>query len=80
MNSDRYLRTCFNYIHKNPLEAGLVCKISDWPYSSYADYSKKRNESLCNFELAEEIIGVNSSNIEEFTYTKKINYNSAHIW
>jgi putative transposase len=80
MNSDRYLRTCFNYIHKNPLEAGLVCKISDWPYSSYADYSKKRNESLCNFELAEEIIGVNSTNIEEFTYTKECNYNSAHIW
>ena len=30
-----------NYIHKNPVEAELVCDEKDWPYSSWHDYYGK---------------------------------------
>lgn len=29
-----YVRHCINYIHENPVEAGLVRNAEDWPYSS----------------------------------------------
>lgn len=41
-----YLDECFYYIHQNPLAAGLVNDLSDWPYSSYPDYAGLRNGTL----------------------------------
>jgi|TARA_R100000027_G_C2235254_1_gene90369 REP element-mobilizing transposase RayT len=34
---DNYPFICFNYIHQNPLKAGLVKKMEDWKYSSFQD-------------------------------------------
>ncbi|MDU0369656.1 transposase [Hymenobacter endophyticus] len=42
-----YPRTCFHYLHQNPVRAGLVRSLEEWPYSSYRDYAGYRNGSLC---------------------------------
>jgi REP element-mobilizing transposase RayT len=55
-----YLANCFHYIHRNPLEAGLVKKIEDWEYSSYRDHVGLRKGGMCNLELAREILDVPS--------------------
>ena len=39
---ERYLYTCINYIHVNPLEAEIVEKAENYIYSSYNDYINKR--------------------------------------
>jgi len=33
-----YPQVCWNYIHNNPLSAGLVSRPEDWEFSSYRDY------------------------------------------
>lgn len=47
-----YGAECFEYIHQNPVKAGLVEKPENWEYSSYKDYAGVRNGSLCNKEIA----------------------------
>lgn len=56
-----YLQTCFNYIHQNPIKAGLVKTATDWEYSSAQDYFGKRNGKLVNKELAMQYLEINSS-------------------
>jgi REP element-mobilizing transposase RayT len=42
---DHLLHLC-RYIHRNPLEAGLVNDLSDWPYSNYLEWVGKRSGIL----------------------------------
>lgn len=51
-----YSFICFNYIHQNPLVAGLVSKMEDWEYSSFKDYLKLRNGTICNQSLARQLL------------------------
>jgi hypothetical protein len=60
-----YALICFNYIHQNPLRAGLVKKMEDWEFSSFKDYLNLRKNSICNIQLCRNVLGL-SSNIEEF--------------
>ncbi|PPK87937.1 putative transposase [Neolewinella xylanilytica] len=53
-----YIRHCFDYIHYNPVKAGLVECAADWPYSSASDWAGLREGTLCNYALAEKLIGV----------------------
>ncbi len=46
---------CFDYIHKNPVDAGLVNKAIDYPWSSAKDYAGLRKGTLCNLELGRRI-------------------------
>jgi len=39
------------YIHNNPLKAGLVKDLKDYPYSSHLDYIGARNGTLCKKDL-----------------------------
>ncbi len=55
---DNSLLTCFHYIHQNPLTANLVENLKDWQYSSYRDYYGYRNGTLCNKDLAMNILEV----------------------
>lgn len=48
--------TCFTYIHRNPLRL-TNNNLSKWKYSSYLDYARIRNGTLCNKELAQKLIG-----------------------
>lgn len=64
----QYPFICFHYIHQNPLNACLVEKMEDWPYSSFPDYMGTRNGQLCRKELAYELIGVSKSSFHKESY------------
>ncbi len=49
-----YPQVCFNYIHSNPVVAGLVDKAEGWEFSSYSDYCGLRDGKLINKKRAEE--------------------------
>ncbi|MBB4079725.1 putative transposase [Lewinella aquimaris] len=53
-----YVRICFEYIHQNPVRARLVHAPEHWAFSSAKDYAGLREGSLCNYVLAEKLIGV----------------------
>ncbi len=69
-----YLLTCFHYIHQNPLMANLVQNIEDWKYSSFSDYYGYRNGTLCNKNLAMELLLLNENDFknEVVNLNKKI--------
>lgn len=58
----------FTNTHQNPVKAGLVKRLEDWPYSSFIDYAGIRKGSLCNQLLAEERIGINKNNFIRQSY------------
>jgi putative transposase len=64
-----YPYMCFQYIHQNPLRAGLVKQMEDWKYSSFNDYIKIRNGNLCNQILAKNLIGFDESNFLKESYS-----------
>lgn len=41
IETSQYLLGVVRYVHRNPLEAGLVERIEDWPWSSYTEYTAK---------------------------------------
>src|SRR5690242_20190956 len=51
-----YSYTCFNYIHQNPMRAGLVTKLENWPYSSFNEYLASGKMKYCNKERAAELL------------------------
>jgi putative transposase len=53
-----YITAAFNYIHNNPLNAGLVDDLNNWEYSSFMEYSDLRRPCLCNVERGKEILGI----------------------
>jgi putative transposase len=52
----QYPQVCFNYIHQNPVKAGLVKTETDWEFSSAQDYAGMRNGILVNKTVASEYI------------------------
>jgi putative transposase len=40
-----YLMTVISYIHQNPVRAGLVRRMENWPYSSYCSLLEPSSES-----------------------------------
>ncbi len=50
---ESYTQVCFDYIHTNPVNAGLVKESSEWKFSSAREYSRVSvRNSLCNKRLA----------------------------
>lgn len=66
---DNYPFICFNYIHQNPLKAGLVKKMEDWKYSSFQYYLGIRKGTLCNFDLAEQLIDIQKDDFYKTSYS-----------
>lgn len=60
-NDDDYPFNCFHYIHQNPVKAGLVKRMEDWEMSSFRDFAGLRNDSICNKELAYELLEIPKS-------------------
>jgi len=56
ITDNHYLMAVCCYIHLNPVEAGLVERIEDWPYSNYLEFINKRNGVLLDRELHNEFI------------------------
>lgn len=75
-----YVFTCFNYIHRNPISAGLVEKIEDWRYSSFSDYCGFRNGTLCNHKLAYEIINFDREDFYNQSYDVIEEQKIKNIW
>lgn len=53
VDKNEYLLHLCRYIHRNPLEAGLVVKPEQWRYSNYAEFIGKRNGTLVDREFIE---------------------------
>jgi len=53
--SEQYLINCMNYIHKNPVKAGIVKKCSEYKYSTYNDYIQCTG--FANNKILNKIIG-----------------------
>jgi putative transposase len=51
---NQYPQVCFDYIHHNPVKAGLVKRAIDWEFSSYRDYCGRRNGTLINKNATKE--------------------------
>lgn len=67
-DKDVYGLTCFHYIHQNPLEARLIAKLEDWPYSSFRDYAGLRKGTLSNQILSQQILIVNFNDFYRESY------------
>lgn len=57
----QYPQVCFDYIHRNPVKAGLVRKTHQWPYSSAAYYFKSRKDYLINHKKASKYLDIFNS-------------------
>ncbi len=64
----QYAFIVFQYIHQNPLKAGLVSRLEDWLYSSFQDYLLEGQDSICDRELCMQIIGYDRKNFSEESY------------
>ncbi len=51
VKSDNYYSRIITYIHQNPLNAGLVTRLEDYPYSSYIDYLAQIPSFLSRLEV-----------------------------
>lgn len=65
---ERYPFSCFHYIHQNPLHAKLVGKMEDWEFSSFRDYVGIRKGSLCDQELAFELLDKSKKGFYQQSY------------
>lgn len=63
-----YATTVFHYIHQNPMKAGLVNRMEDWPFSSFSDYAGLRNGTLCKQELAYQWLNINQATFLKDSY------------
>ena len=52
VHQDTYLLECARYIDRNPLRAGCVLHIDDYPYGSYLAYAKGVPDKLITFSPA----------------------------
>jgi putative transposase len=60
-----YALSCFHYIHQNPLQANLVKELNQWRYSSFPDYYGYRNGTLCNKNLAMQLLSLSILDFEK---------------
>jgi putative transposase len=80
IDTNDYAFTCFQYIHQNPLNAGLVNKLEDWHCSSFRDYAGFRDGTLCNKEIAKQFMGINEANFYQESYSVISEELLRHIW
>ena len=58
---DDYSLWCFNYIHNNPRNAGLVNSLDDYEFGSYREFIGKSDLSLCNIPLAKKLFSFDTN-------------------
>ena len=66
--SSNYASACFHYIHQNPWKAGLVDKMGNWKFSSFVDFGGLRNGTLCNKQLAFQLLDLDAARFHEDSY------------
>jgi len=50
VDADNYALVLSAYIHLNPLRAGIIRQLEDYPWSSYLDYLNLRKSSISNID------------------------------
>lgn len=56
MESYLTARVCFNYIHFNPVKAGLCGSMNNWEHSSFNDYLRLSKYALVKTDTATELL------------------------
>ena len=59
---------CFHYIHQNPLKARLVKRMEDWEFSSFKDYAGLRDDTICNYQLAANVLDIRKETFVQESY------------
>ena len=59
-SEQQYPQICFDYIHQNPVAAGLVTKANDWEFSSAREYRNDEEVLVCKKRAFEFIAFTNS--------------------
>lgn len=62
-----------HYIHQNPWKAKFVDKLELWKYSSFVDFIGLRKGTLCNRQLAIELLGMQMKVFYEESYSSVSN-------
>ena len=65
VETDAQLNHLCRYIHRNPLDAGLVSDLTDWPYSNYFEWLGKRAGTLYDANFVQDQF-MNSDDYEHF--------------
>lgn len=75
--NQKHLFQCINYIHLNPVKAGIVTKCNEYKYSSYNDFVKNKflKESEYIRGLFENNAFFDINNIEQSSDFIDVNYN-----
>lgn len=60
--------TCLNYIHQNPIRAGLVKRMEDWQFSSFNEYVSENKIGLCNKNFVFQVFNINSNKFYDESY------------
>jgi len=78
ITDEKYLLAVCQYIHFNPIKAGLVRELDDWPYSNYLEWIGKRHGVLFCPEIRDTYFPVPSdyaAQIEEYRkYSEKSDF------
>ncbi|VAW31914.1 hypothetical protein MNBD_CHLOROFLEXI01-3643 [hydrothermal vent metagenome] len=53
VDRDEYLIHLCRYIHANPVKAGLVTRLEDWPYSNYPEWIGERPGKLVDHDFVD---------------------------
>lgn len=56
------------YIHQNPMKAGLVGKMETSQYSSFRYYCGLRKGTICNKDLAFQLLNLNREKVYSLSY------------
>lgn len=58
IQSEAYLLECGRYIERNPLRAGIVKRVGEYPWSSYGYYAYKKRDNLLTENVLFQGLGV----------------------
>jgi putative transposase len=69
---------CARYVERNPLEAHLVQKLEDYPYSSYAYYANGRKDELLTENPVFETLG-ETAEARRAAYSTYVSFNRPEV-
>lgn len=81
VDSTPYLLHLCRYIHRNPLEAGIVAKPEQWHYLNYSEFIGARNGTLVDREFVDENFGTPAEYeafVMDYVPTEKIQQELRH--
>jgi putative transposase len=69
-NNNDYYINCFHYIHQNPVRHYLVNDLAEWKYSSFRFYAGKRENDICNKQLAVQVTDYDEAMFPQTVYCR----------